>query len=377
MYPCLTEVRRNIEKIIPKLFEEIQGLRLAIIAHGDYCDKEKVIKILDFTTDQEVIKKFVKDAPSTSGGDYPEAYELVLNKTRGLSWRADAKMKSLIMIGDATPHEKNDNPEKLDWIEETEKLANRNIQVFSVQCLNSGNREAFQFYSTISRMTNGYHLFLDQFSYIKDMIQAICFRQYNSEYLNNFEKEIQGREGGINTALRLMFDTMLGRKTREEVENEMRPERYLERYRSSGRSSSSTSSSSSRVRTRVAGASSGSESDLRPSMPTRFQVLTVDTEMGIKEFCDSMGVRFQKGRGFYEFIKVEIIQPGKEIVLMDKENGNLYEGDVARTIAGISEEKARLKPSALEKYRVFIQSTSANRKLIAGQKFLYEVEETS
>jgi hypothetical protein len=169
---------------------------------------------------------------------------------------------------------------------------------------------------------------------------------------------------------------MLGRKTREEVEEEMRPDRYLERYRSSGRSSSSPSSSS-RVRTRVAGASSGSESDLRPCMPTRFQVLTVDNEMGIKEFCDSMGVRFQKGRGFYEFIKVEVIQPSKEIVLMDKENGNLYEGDVARTIAGISEEKARLKPSALEKYRVFIQSTSANRKLLAGQKFLYEVEETS
>jgi hypothetical protein len=35
----------------------------------------------------------------------------------------------------------------------------------------------------------------------------------------------------------------------------------------------------------------------------------------------------------------------------------------------------RIKPSNLEKYSVFVQSTSANRKLIGGTKFLYEVED--
>jgi hypothetical protein len=47
-------------------------------------------------------------------------------------------MKSLVFIGDAPPHERNENPEKLDWKEEAEKLANRNIQVYSIQCLNRG-----------------------------------------------------------------------------------------------------------------------------------------------------------------------------------------------------------------------------------------------
>jgi hypothetical protein len=60
---------------------------------------------------------------------------------------------------------------------------------------------------------------------------------------------------------------------------------------------------------------------------------------------------------------------------MDKSTGELYEGVVARTIAGISEdgEKSKIKPGKLEKYRMFIQSTSPSRKLIYGQGFLYEV----
>jgi hypothetical protein len=69
------------------------------------------------------------------------------------------------------------------------------------------------------------------------------------------------------------------------------------------------------------------------------------------------------------------IQPQKEIVLMDRVTGELYEGEVARTIVGIkkNEERSKIKPSDIPKYRVFIQSTSPNRKLIGGQGFLYEV----
>jgi hypothetical protein len=36
---------------------------------------------------------------------------------------------------------------------------------------------------------------------------------------------------------------------------------------------------------------------------------------------------------------------------------------------------ARIKPSNLEKYVVFVQSTSANRKLMGGTRFLYEVQD--
>lgn len=375
MYPCLAEVKRSIEKLSMKLFQEMPGLRLAIIAHGDYCDKDKVISILDFTTDQTVITDFIKNAPSTSGGDYPECYELVLRRSKELSWRVDANMKSLVMIGDAPPHEPNDNPEKINWRIEAESLRDRNVQVFSVQCLNNGNYAAFDFYSEIAKVTNGYHVFLDQFSYIKEMIQAICFKQYNHSQLEEFEREIQSGESGMTQTMRLMFDTILGKKSREEVHAEMHPDRFRERYGRSGGSGGVVRSA--RGATETAAPSLARESELRPCHPSKFQVFNVETDSGIQTFCASMGIVFAKGKGFYEFTKPEIVQPQKEIVLMDRVTGELYEGEAARTIAGIkkNEERSKIKPSDIPKYRVFIQSTSPNRKLIGGQGFLYEVSE--
>ncbi len=369
MYPCLAEVKRNISNITERLFKEIPLLRIAIIAHGDYCDGDKVITQLDFTNDQNQIKQFIQDAPSTSGGDYPECYELVLKNTKELSWRSNASVKSLILIGDAPPHETNENPYKINWRLEAESLKNRNIQVFSVQCLNNGNYEAFNFYSELAEITNGYHVFLDQFSYIKDMIQAICFKQFNIEYLEKFEKEVQEGSSGMSQNMRLMFDTILGKKTRQQVKEEMNPTRFRERYHSTTYSTTRYSSG-----TTYATPSLEKEDELIPSPPSRFQVFTVDETMGIKDFCNKMGIVFKVGRGFYEFTKPEIIQKKKEIILMNKITKELYEGDVARLIAGIkNEDNAKIKPGKLEKYRMFIQSTSPNRKLISGQGFLYEV----
>jgi len=368
MSPCIAEVRRNVASIIKKLFIEIRGLRVSIISHGDYCDKENMISVLDFTNCQDDIIHFITMAKTTSGGDYPECYELVLQTVKSLSWRPEAKMKSIVMIGDAPPHDKHSNPGKIDWREETEALANRNIQIFSVQCLNAGNREAYAFYSEMARVTNGYHVFLDQFSYIKDMIQAICFRQYNIDYLHQFEEEVQNDTGGMSQTLRLMFDTLLGKKSREEVEREMNPDRFHERYHRPVRTVSH--------HTEAAAPSLDRESELRPCHPSKFQVFTVDEECVITDFCSKMGITFSKGKGFYEFIKNEIIQPQKEIILMDKSTGELYEGDVARSIAGITKNEARnrIKPGDLPKYRVFIQSTSTQRKLVKNQGFLYEVD---
>jgi hypothetical protein len=373
MYPCLSEVKRNIATMVPKLFRDMPGLRLAIVAHGDYCDGANVIKTLDFTSDQDAIVSFVQNAPSTGGGDYPECYELVLRTVKSFSWRADAKMKSVVVIGDAPPHEANETPQKINWREEAESLANRNIQVFSVQCLNRGNREAYTFYSQVARITNGYHMFLDQFSYITDMLQAICFKQHDQQQLLRFEEDVQRASGGMNDTLRRMFDTMLGKKSRDEVEAEMNPDRFHERYRPVSRAAAARP----RAATEAAAPSLEKEDELRPCHPSKFQVFNVDEDTNIKVFCEKMGIRFAKGAGYYEFTKAEIVQPSKLIVLMEKSTGTLYEGDVAREIAGIkkNEERAKIKPTSLDKYRIFIQSTSPARKLISGQGFLYEVSE--
>lgn len=56
--------------------------------------------------------------------------------------------------------------------------------------------------------------------------------------------------------------------------------------------------------------------------------------------------------------------------------GDLYSGAKAREMIEPPEGvEARVAAAKLEDYTVFVQSTSANRKLVGGTRFLYEVED--
>ena len=63
---------------------DIPKVRVAVIAHGDYFDRDRtyVLKAEDFTTDSERLGDFVENLEFTSGGDWPECYELVLRHVR-------------------------------------------------------------------------------------------------------------------------------------------------------------------------------------------------------------------------------------------------------------------------------------------------------
>lgn len=54
-----------------RLQKEIPGIRIAVIAHGDYCDASYayVTKIMDFSTDEKKLCDFVETVGST--GAYP------------------------------------------------------------------------------------------------------------------------------------------------------------------------------------------------------------------------------------------------------------------------------------------------------------------
>jgi hypothetical protein len=110
--------------------------------------------------------------------------------------------------------------------------------------------------------------------------------------------------------------------------------------------------------------------------PSRFQILYVDRDTPIKDFVVDNGLTFKTGRGFYEFTKPVEVQEYKEVIIQDKSTGEMFSGNKAREILGIPVGvRAKVKPGYLTKYRGFIQSTSNNRKLIAGTNFLYEVDD--
>jgi len=339
MYPCLTQVRRNVTDTVKFLFGEIPDIRIGIISHGDYCDDDDVITMLDLTDNEKAICDFIKTAPETDGGDADECYELVLNRARTMNWTG-GKNKALVMIADALPHKvgyrygeiRND----LDWRNELQLLLDGGVAFIPVQAM--GRSRNTHWYEEMAKMAGGPKLDLLQFADVNDIIKAICFDR--AQKLSDFEKRLDKR-GNVSYNVLRAIDTLAGRK--------------VPTYK----------------RTRSIASSTG----LKPVHPSRFQVLDVKKDTSIKDFVTANGLKFKTGRGFYEFTKRVLVQEYKEVIVQDKNTGEMFTGYQARNILGIPiGKRAKVSPSPTT-YTGFIQSTSNNRKLLAGTKFLYEVED--
>jgi hypothetical protein len=333
MWPCLTQVRRNVEATIKRLFDNALNVRIGLLAHGDYCDGRRMISVHELSTNQNSLCKFVREVEPTSGGDAPEAYEQALHRARSFNW-TDGHSKALVMIGDENPHPANfsENREHIDWRTEAGALRDLGVKIYAVQCLNRRSSDAF--YRTIASTTGGFHLQLDQFSNVTELLLAVGYQQQGDAQLAAYEEEIvAGRR--MNRNLDSIFATLRGR--------------------AASRAMGST--------------------DLHAVPAGRFQVLNVDDTMPIKDFCREQGVEFKPGRGFYELTKAETIQGTKEIVLMQRSTGDLFTGTRARELLGLplDDEDVKLRPVSLEEYVPFVQSTSNNRKLMGSTRLLYEV----
>ena len=333
MYPCLAEVRRHIDKASQELFKEIPNLRIGVIAHGDYCDARStyVTKHLLLTEDANALTYFINNVERTGGGDAPECYELVLHEAQSFNWSPDSN-KLLVVMGDEVPHPPAHNPKRLDWREETKKLTQKGILVHGVQCLN--RKHATKFYADLADMTGGFHLPLSQFSDAVELIKAVAYQQVSPEALQNYEQTL----ADTNRITRSL-DTVFNKLSRR----------------------SPTVSRFKPATTSVDLAS--------------FQTVTVEFDQPIQSLVESLGVEFERGCGFYEFTKRETIQAKKKIILMDNESGDKYEDDAAREVLGFPiGSDIKIAPAFGSKYTVFVQSTSSNRKLIGGTRFLYKVK---
>ena len=376
MSGCLAQIRTKISAVIDKLFTSIPNLHIGVINHGDYCDGDNKYRAVDICNDKDKLIRFVRETSSTGGGDIPECYEYVLRESRGLAWR-EGSTRILVMIGDALPHEASDNPYRIDWREQCDALKTMGVAIYSVQCLDRGSRTERAFYREMANRTGGYHLYLDQFAFIIEMMLAICFRQLGASQLETYQQEVQTSNGGrLTNNMQQMFDIMLGRRTTEAVEEE-NDARY-----DYGAAHTTTVARTRRTRTPASSTVDFAAMDdsafvMRPCAPSRFQVMDVDADSDIKSFVSGQGVAFAKGRGFYQLTKPEVISKKKEIILQKKDTGELFEGLAARRMLHLVDydETKKFKCSDYPaEYLVYIQSTSVNRKLLADTKFLYEVD---
>lgn len=102
---------------------------------------------------------------------------------------------------------------------------------------------------------------------------------------------------------------------------------------------------------------------------------TVSKEASITEFVDEKLAprdRYVPGNAFYELTKPEKVQSYKNILIKDKKTGRIFGGQDVRTIIGLPPgQDCKVEPANLSNYKVFVQSTSGNRKLVRGTSILY------
>lgn len=344
MAPCIASVRRKVTEIVNDLFAKVDDLRIGVITHGDYCDAPQVVtSIAPVTNDgKDHLIRFIERAPNTKGGDADECYEYVLELVRDkVDWRAEAT-KVCILIGDAQPHEpgysygygRDRVVVTHNWRNLSKDLADRGVKVYPVQCL--GHLDPKRFYATLAQDSGTPKLELHQLADIVPLLTTIVYAQQSNDLIVDYGNDLQS-QGKLNRNLAELINQVLAGKAVVISEHKLR------------------------------------EGKLQFVDPTRFQMLYVDTNTDIKSFVLSTGAVFSKGRGFYELTKAEDIQDHKEVILRDKA-GDFYTGKQARTLLNLPDlgTKRVHRSDVPIGYTAFVQSTSVNRKLIGGTRFLYD-----
>lgn len=111
------------------------------------------------------------------------------------------------------------------------------------------------------------------------------------------------------------------------------------------------------------------QAHLTPLPSDRYQVLNVLYNDEIRPFVEGHGIPYRAGQYYYELSKSEKVQPQKQIAVMDRQ-GRVYTGPNARQLVGLPDYEVRVRPDFNPDYRLFVQSTSVNRKLVPGTKLL-------
>eukprot|EP00567_Pseudictyota_dubia_P011333 CAMPEP_0197440604 /NCGR_PEP_ID=MMETSP1175-20131217/7058_1 /TAXON_ID=1003142 /ORGANISM="Triceratium dubium, Strain CCMP147" /LENGTH=540 /DNA_ID=CAMNT_0042970739 /DNA_START=120 /DNA_END=1742 /DNA_ORIENTATION=- len=354
MTPVLFQVRRELDKLVTLLFSSLGdkgvNVRFGAIAHGDYDSSHQyVVTSMDLTDNVEEIKKFINTVePVRNFWNEGEAYEQALRTAKSsMSWRSTAK-HVLVLTGDEKPHPPNfpGNTDKVDWEVEARELADMDVPIYSVQCPSLAISRSLNFYQGLADAhTRGAYILLSQFALVNPLIEALLYHATGDiTSLQEHETALE-KAGTYNRHMELAFNTLLDR---EDVN-----------------------------KTGGSAAGGGSAGGRVPVPPGRFQSFIIEQDQQIKEFViENVGEdAFKAGGGFYELIKQENVSAKKEVVMEHIRSGDMFSGADSRAMVSLPVNGAKkISPSDVPAgYRAYVQSTSWNRGLKKGQRFMYQV----
>jgi hypothetical protein len=110
-----------------------------------------------------------------------------------------------------------------------------------------------------------------------------------------------------------------------------------------------------------------------------YVIMPVIRDCTIKEFVEEATTNYRVGLGYYQLNNSKtpkgkkgiIIQGNKDILVMENATKKVFGGKEARQLVGLPEHDITVDPMNMGRdHVVFVQSTSVNRNLYAGTKFL-------
>lgn len=111
--------------------------------------------------------------------------------------------------------------------------------------------------------------------------------------------------------------------------------------------------------------------NLTPMSAANYSLIYVPVDQRVDEFVyDHTGAKLIIGKAYYQLTKKETIQPQKNIAI--QYNNKIYTGPAARQLLGLPDHTVDVDPGndSYKDYRIFVQSTALNRKLIGGTSLL-------
>lgn len=202
-------VKKYAIETVKELFNGNSGLRIGIVAFGDYCDMKgkdnfgNAYQFLDLTDNVTEIVNFIQNVKETSGGDSDEFYEVVIHKLNTEpSWRLLSE-KSVLLIADAYPHPptyrfmvgQTDYSYHLYWEDVAKTAAALGIKYDTLSIKGRG------WYMDLSKITGGTHMLFRTADKTNEVFRGYTtarsgdtakFEAYYAETMSSGDEELIG-----------------------------------------------------------------------------------------------------------------------------------------------------------------------------------------
>jgi hypothetical protein len=208
-----TLLKNKFKELCNELFPMIENLRIAIIFYLDHdYGLPYLTTVSPLSHNVESLYQFIDRTPVLHSGNSTddEAMENAFNDVVNLNWREIAG-RSVVLFGDARPHEPNDCPKHYDYFELVKRMHQKKIVVNSVFCgHNYRSNEQLQqlinvdigdfsnrvsrlsdpdFFSWIANVTGGMIIGVERIDDLVDIIMAAAAK--DSGHLDDLEEKLK------------------------------------------------------------------------------------------------------------------------------------------------------------------------------------------